>query len=554
MTGEAARETREPVPGGEPNDLILRMRHITKAFGEFKALDDVTFDVRRGEIHAVCGENGAGKSTLMNVLSGVWPRGTYEGEIIYDGHVREFRSIRDSEAVGIVIIHQELALSPYLSVAENIFLGNEKHRRGVIDWDATNEAAARLLAEVGLDIRPQTRVADLGVGHQQLVEIAKALSKDVRLLILDEPTAALNDTDSAHLLDLMRGLRERGISMIMISHKLGEVSHTADRATIIRDGRTIDTAPLHGQGMISEDEIIRLMVGRSLGNRYPDHVSTVGEEILRVCDWSVHHPIDVSRKVVDGAGLTLRRGEIVGLAGLMGAGRTELAMSLFGRSYGTDISGTVLKDGEEISTSTVAKAMGHGLAYVSEDRKVLGLNLIADVRTNTAAAALSKISRHGVVDDSAEREVAERYRRELRIKTASLAAPVGSLSGGNQQKVVLAKWIFTDPDVLILDEPTRGIDVGAKLEIYQIIDSLADSGKAILVISSELPELLGICDRIYAMSQGRITGQLPRAKADQENLMKLMTMENSAVPAGPDDPGVPGGRGGEDRSAKAVAR
>ena len=531
MSGQRAPEGA----GGE--DLILQMRRITKTFGEFTALDEVALDVRRGEIHAICGENGAGKSTLMNVLSGVWPRGTYEGDIIYEGEVRSFRSIRDSEAVGIVIIHQELALSPYLSVAENIFLGNEKHTRGIIDWDATNEEAARLLAEVGLDTRPQTRVADLGVGHQQLVEIAKALSKDVRLLILDEPTAALNDEDSAHLLDLVRGLRERGISMVMISHKLGEVSRIADRATIIRDGCTIRTAPLHGAGAITEDEIIRLMVGRPLDNRYPDHVSTVGEEILQIRDWSVHHPIDTTRKVVDGACLSLRRGEIVGLAGLMGAGRTELAMSLFGHSYGTGISGTVLKNGKEVSTSSVARAMRQGLAYVSEDRKVLGLNLIADVKTNTTAAALGKISRRGVVDDGAEAQVAERYRRELRTKTASLSTPVGSLSGGNQQKVVLAKWIFTDPDVLILDEPTRGIDVGAKYEIYQIIDSLADSGKAVLVISSELPELLGICDRIYAMSHGRITGQLPRDEADQERLMRLMTTEINQTngTAGKDD-------------------
>nr|WP_300336430.1 multiple monosaccharide ABC transporter ATP-binding protein [Actinomyces sp.] len=503
------------------------MRHITKEFGSFKALDDVNLQVRRGEIHAICGENGAGKSTLMNVLSGVWPRGTYDGDIVYDGEVREFRSIRDSEAVGIVIIHQELALSPYLSVAENIFLGNEKQRHGVIDWDTTNDEAARLLMEVGLDVRPQTRVADLGVGSQQLVEIAKALSKDVRLLILDEPTAALNDEDSAHLLDLMWGLRERGISMVMISHKLNEISHTADRTTIIRDGRTIQTSPLHGEGSMSEEEIIRLMVGRSLDNRYPDHESHVGDDVLEIRDWTVHHPIDTKRKVVDGACMTLRRGEIVGLAGLMGAGRTEFAMSLFGRSYGTGITGTVLKEGAEVSTSTVAKAMGQGIAYVSEDRKSLGLNLIQDVKTNTTAAALRKISRRGVVDDDAESEVAERYRRELRTKTTSLSTPVGSLSGGNQQKVALAKWIFTDPDVLILDEPTRGIDVGAKYEIYQIINELADAGKAVLVISSELPELLGICDRIYTMSHGRITGQLPRAEADQESLMRLMTLEDS---------------------------
>ncbi|MBE6474992.1 MAG: ATP-binding cassette domain-containing protein [Actinomyces succiniciruminis] len=513
-------------------DTILEMRHITKAFGSFKALDDVNLEVRRGEILAICGENGAGKSTLMNVLSGVWPRGTYDGDIVYDGKVREFRSIRDSEAVGIVIIHQELALSPYLSVAENIFMGNEKATRGVIDWDATNEAAAKLLQEVGLNIRPQTRVADLGVGQQQLVEIAKALSKDVRLLILDEPTAALNDDDSAHLLDLMWGLRERGITMVMISHKLAEVAGVADRTTIIRDGRTVGTAPLHGEGAIDEDEIIRLMVGRELSSRFPEHTPHVEEEVLRIEHWTAHHPIDTARAVVDDAALTLRRGEIVGLAGLMGAGRTELAMSLFGRSWGTNISGHVYKDGKEISTATVRQAIDNGLAYVTEDRKVLGLNLIQDVKTNTTAAALNKVSSRGIVDDAAEEEVAERYRRELRTKTESLATPVGSLSGGNQQKVVLAKWMFSDPDVLILDEPTRGIDVGAKYEIYQIINQLADAGKAILVISSELPELLGICDRIYTMSQGRITGQLPRAEATQENLMKLMTVEKDAAGRG----------------------
>ncbi|NDR54825.1 ATP-binding cassette domain-containing protein [Actinomyces sp. 565] len=514
-------------------DIILEMRHITKPFGDFKALDDVNLEVRRGEILAICGENGAGKSTLMNVLSGVWPRGTYDGDIVYDGEVRQFRSIRDSEAVGIVIIHQELALSPYLSVAENIFMGNEKSRRGIIDWDATNEAAAELLREVGLSIRPQTRVADLGVGQQQLVEIAKALSKDVRLLILDEPTAALNDDDSAHLLDLMWGLRERGITMVMISHKLAEVAGVADRTTIIRDGRTVHTAPLHGEGAIGEDEIIRLMVGRELSSRFPEHTPHAGEEVLRIEHWTAHHPIDTARAVVDDAALSLRRGEIVGLAGLMGAGRTELAMSLFGRSWGTNISGHVYKNGKEISTATVRQAIDNGLAYVTEDRKVLGLNLIQDVKTNTTAAALNKVSSRGIVDDAAEEEVAENYRRELRTKTESLATPVGSLSGGNQQKVVLAKWMFSDPDVLILDEPTRGIDVGAKYEIYQIINQLADSGKAILVISSELPELLGICDRIYTMSQGRITGQMPRAEATQENLMKLMTIEKDAAGQGP---------------------
>ncbi|WP_127843139.1 sugar ABC transporter ATP-binding protein [Actinomyces wuliandei] len=547
------------------------MRHITKSFGARKALDDVSLEVRRAEIHAVCGENGAGKSTLMNVLSGVWPRGTYDGDVVYDGRVRQFRSVRDSESAGIVIIHQELALSPHLSVAENIFLGNERARHGVIDWEATREAAAALLEQVGLPVPPRTRVGDLGVGSQQLVEIAKALSRRVRLLILDEPTAALNDEDSAHLLELMTGLRDQGMTMVLISHKLGEVSRVAQRATVIRDGRTVRTAPLEGAGSIDEEEIIHLMVGRPLSNRYPERTRPQGATdlaradatradptaqgsgpsgsgdvsdsgtrtsapgvdppLLEVRDWTVHHPADPSRTVVNGAALTLARGEVVGLAGLMGAGRTELAMSLFGRSWGTRISGTVLKEGRPVSTSTVAAAIRHGLAYVPEDRKDLGLNLIQDVRTNTTAAALGRVSRHGVIDPGKEQEVAEEYRTSLRIKTGSLEDPVGSLSGGNQQKVVLARWMLTGPDVLILDEPTRGIDVGAKYEIYQIINELADAGKAVLVISSELPELLGTCDRIYAMSQGRVTGQLPRAEADQEGLMRLMTAETASPAA-----------------------
>ncbi|WP_259390770.1 sugar ABC transporter ATP-binding protein [Actinomyces sp. 2119] len=548
-------------------ETILQMRHITKSFGARKALDDVSLEVRRAEIHAVCGENGAGKSTLMNVLSGVWPRGTYDGDIVYDGQVRQFRSVRDSESAGIVIIHQELALSPHLSVAENIFLGHERARHGVIDWEATSQAAAALLEQVGLSVPPRTRVGDLGVGSQQLVEIAKALSRQVRLLILDEPTAALNDEDSAHLLGLMTGLRDQGMTMVLISHKLGEVSRVAQRATVIRDGRTVRTAPLEGPGGIDEEEIIRLMVGRPLSSRYPERTrprdgtglaqtGTTAQAdpaaqgsgpggsgdgsgsavprpradapLLEVRDWTVHHPADPSRTVVNGAALTLARGEVVGLAGLMGAGRTELAMSLFGRSWGTRISGTVLKEGRPVSTSTVAAAIRHGLAYVPEDRKDLGLNLIQDVKTNTTAAALGRVSRHGVVDSGRERKVAEEYRTSLRIKTGSLEDPVGSLSGGNQQKVVLARWMLTDPDVLILDEPTRGIDVGAKYEIYQIINELAQAGKAVLVISSELPELLGTCDRIYAMSQGRVTGQLPRAQADQEGLMRLMTAETTS--------------------------
>ncbi|MBC7290664.1 MAG: sugar ABC transporter ATP-binding protein [Actinotalea sp.] len=508
------------------NDDILQMRGITKRFPGVIALQDVNLSVRRGEIHAICGENGAGKSTLMKVLSGVYPHGTYEGDIVLDGGPVEFRGIRDSEAQGVVIIHQELALSPYLSIAENIFLGNEQRSgRGVIDWNLTNSRAADLLGQVGLAERPDTKVIDIGVGKQQLVEIAKALSKEVKLLILDEPTAALNDEDSAHLLGLIRGLRDRGITSIIISHKLNEIESIADRTTIIRDGRTIETLDMRGEEPVSEERIIRGMVGRPLDHRFPEHTPSIGEEVLRVEDWTVHHPIDQSRTVVAGASISVRRGEIVGLAGLMGAGRTELAMSIFGRSYGSKISGRVYKDGKQVQLNTVDQAIRHGIAYATEDRKHYGLNLIDTIQHNISASALGKLARRGVVDRRQEGTVAEKYRKDLNIKAPTVQSLVGKLSGGNQQKVVLAKWIYADPDVLILDEPTRGIDVGAKYEIYTIINQLAEQGKGVIVISSELPELLGVCDRIYALSQGRVTGEVTKAEATQERLMQYMTME-----------------------------
>ncbi len=511
------------------NDYILEMRQITKRFPGVVALDDVNLAVRRGEIHAICGENGAGKSTLMNVLSGIYPHGTYEGDIVYDGETMAFRSIRDSERVGIVIIHQELALSPFLSIAENIFLGNERGSRGVVDWNATNSQAAALLARVGLTERPETRVADIGVGKQQLVEIAKALSKEVRLLILDEPTAALNDEDSAHLLGLLRGLREQGITSIIISHKLNELLAIADTITVIRDGHSIETVDNHGAEPVTDERLIRGMVGRSMDHRFPEHTPTVGDEVLRVEDWTVFHPIDQTRKVVDGASISVRRGEIVGLAGLMGAGRTELAMSLFGRTYGARATGRVFKDGTEVHLPTVHAAIRHGIAYATEDRKRYGLNLIDTVQRNISAAALGKLARRGVVDANAETTVAERYRRDMNIKTPTVSALVGKLSGGNQQKVVLSKWIYAEPDVLILDEPTRGIDVGAKYEIYGIIQRLADAGKGVIFISSELPELIGICDRIYAFSQGRVTGEVAREEATQELLMTYMTKDKDVT-------------------------
>ncbi|MBG0829791.1 ATP-binding cassette domain-containing protein [Planomonospora sp. ID67723] len=505
-------------------DHILRMRGITKTFPGVKALQDVNLAVRRGEIHAICGENGAGKSTLMKVLSGVYPHGSYEGEISFDGQPCRFTGIKDSERHGIVIIHQELALSPYLSIAENIFLGNERTRRGLIDWNRTNAEAAELLERVGLRENPVTPAMDLGVGKQQLVEIAKALSKRVRLLILDEPTAALNDEDSAHLLGLLRGLRDEGITSVIISHKLNEIEAIADSVTILRDGRTIETLDMKA-GEVDEDRIIAGMVGRDLEHRFPPHEPRIGEEILRIEDWTVHSPTQHGRVVVSGASLTLRRGEIVGLAGLMGAGRTELAMSVFGRSYGVGISGRVYKNGREIRLGSVREAIAHGLAYATEDRKRYGLNLIEDIKRNVSAAALGKLAGRGWIDDNEEYRVAEGFRADMNIKAPNVMAVTGKLSGGNQQKVVLSKWIFADPDVLILDEPTRGIDVGAKYEIYSIVNRLADQGRAILVISSELPELLGLCDRIYAMSAGRVTGEVSRSDATPERLMQLMTKE-----------------------------
>ncbi|MGV8886406.1 MAG: multiple monosaccharide ABC transporter ATP-binding protein [Microbacteriaceae bacterium] len=506
------------------------MNSITKEFPGVKALDDVTLTVKAGEIHAICGENGAGKSTLMKVLSGVYPYGTYDGDIIYQGQVVKFRDIRSSEAAGIVIIHQELALIPQLSITENIFLGNEPGHGGVIDWVEAHKLSVDLLARVGLNEDPETQIKNLGVGKQQLVEIAKAISKKVKVLILDEPTAALNEAESQHLLDLIRGLKGRGITSIMISHKLNEIEAVADSITIIRDGKTIETLDVHGDG-VDEDRIIRGMVGRTLGHRFPERTTAPGEVFFEVRDWVVQHPLTAERLVVKGSSFTVRRGEVVGFAGLMGAGRTELAMSLFGRSYGKFISGQVFKDGEEIQLRNVTEAIDHGIAYVSEDRKALGLNLLDDIKRAIVSAKLTKISKNLVVNDVAEYQVSEEYRKSLRIKTPTVDEGVGKLSGGNQQKVVLAKWMFTDPDLLILDEPTRGIDVGAKSEIYAIIRELAAKGMGIIMISSELPELLGVSDRIYTIFEGQMTNELTAEQADPETLMKSMTSAKKKVGA-----------------------
>ena len=509
------------------SNSILEMNHITKTFPGVKALDDVTLKVERGEIHAICGENGAGKSTLMKVLSGVYGFGTYTGDIVYENEVRKFSNITDSEAQGIVIIHQELALSPHLSIAENIFLGNEiKNMFGLINWNKTYQEASSLMARVGLKEDPNLPIKDVGVGKQQLVEIAKALSKRVKLLILDEPTAALNDEDSAHLLDLLRDLKVQGITSIIISHKLNEIEAIADTTTILRDGEAIESLNMKGS-KVSQERIIKAMVGREMDNRYPARKADIGEEILRVENWTAYHPIDSSRLVVDDVSINVRKGEIVGLAGIMGAGRTEFARSVFGHSYGTNISGKVYKEGKEISVKTISEAIANGIAYATEDRKRFGLNLIEDVKRNITLASLKSFVKFGLVNANEEYKRASEYRTSMNIKSPSVLSVVGQLSGGNQQKVVLSKWINVNPDVLILDEPTRGIDVGAKYEIYLIIQKLAAEGKGIVVISSELPELIGICDRIYAISEGRITGEVLRKDAKPELLMSYMTMEKS---------------------------
>ncbi len=503
---------------------LLEMRGITKEFPGVKALDTVNLTVKDGEIHALVGENGAGKSTLMKVLSGVYPAGSYDGEIHYDGALAEFGDISDSEAKGVIIIHQELALVPLLSIAENLFLGNERARGGIINWRETNKRTEALLQKVGLKEPPSTLVDKLGVGKQQLVEIAKALSKEERLLILDEPTAALSESDSQALLDLMLELKQQGVTQIIISHKLNEVRRVADSVTVIRDGSTVSTMDAKTQD-ITEDNIVRDMVGRDMAHRYPARERRAGEVLMEVKDWNVWHPLHTDRQVIEDVNMAVRAGEVVGIAGLMGAGRTELAMSIFGRSYGRNISGSVEVGGKPVDVSTVSKAIEAGLAYVTEDRKSLGLILEETIQRNITMANLEEVARGQVLNESAETRVAEEYRKALNIRTPGVFQKVMNLSGGNQQKVVLSKWLFAKPEVLILDEPTRGIDVGAKFEIYGIINDLSKQGKGVIMISSEMPELLGMCDRIYVMNEGAFVGELTAEEASQERIMSLIVTE-----------------------------
>ncbi len=498
--------------------VLLEMRDITKLFPGVRALSDVNITVDEGEIHALCGENGAGKSTLMNVLSGIYPYGTYQGEFYYDGELCQFHTIRDSEKKGIVIIHQELALVPYLSMGENMFLGNEQKRGGRLDWDTTYKKAEEYMQVVGLHENPRTLIKDLGMGKQQLLEIAKALAKNVRLLILDEPTSSLNESDARKLLELlMQFKKERGITSILISHKLNELAYVADKITVLRDGKTIETLQ---KAEVSEARIIRGMVGREMSNRFPSRDTKPSDDVaLEVLNWNVYHPLYAGKKVVDHVSIKVHKGEVVGVAGLIGAGRTELAMSVFGKAYGTKITGTLIKDGVVLELSGVPDAIAHGLAYITEDRKGNGLVLGDSIKHNVTLAHPQAISRRGILDQDREAQSVEVYRNKLDIKCPTIEQKVGNLSGGNQQKVLVGKWMFAHPDVMILDEPTRGVDVGAKYEIYQIINDLVAEGKSILMISSEMPELLGMCDRIYVMNEGKMIAELDRKEATQEVIM-----------------------------------
>ncbi len=499
--------------------VLLEMKNITKTFPGVKALDNVNLKVEEGEIHALVGENGAGKSTLMNVLSGIYPYGTYEGDIIYNGEICKFHKIKDSEEKGIVIIHQELALVPYMSIGENMFLGNEQGKKNAIDWDKTYAEADKYLKMVGLSESSKTLIKEIGTGKQQLVEIAKALAKHAKLLILDEPTSSLNETDSKALLDLMLEFKKQGMTMIIITHKLNEVAYVADKITVIRDGSTIETMDKKTTE-ISEDRIIQGMVGREITDRFPKrHDVKIGDINMEVDNWTVYHPLYPERKVVDDVSINVRKGEVVGIYGLMGAGRTELAMSIFGQSYGTGITGTLKLNGKEVTLKNPQEAIKNKIAYVTEDRKGNGLVLSNPIKINTTLANLDSISKHKVIDKDKEYQVAEKYRQMLKTKCPSVEQNVGNLSGGNQQKVLLAKWMFTEPDVLILDEPTRGIDVGAKYEIYCIINDLVAAGKSVIMISSELPEVLGMSDRIYIMNAAKIVGELKAEEASQEIIM-----------------------------------
>lgn len=505
-------------------ELALQMLKITKEFPGVKALDRVNFSVKKGEIHALCGENGAGKSTLMKVLSGVYPYGSYEGKIMIKGREVQFRNIKESQDAGVAIIHQELALVSEMTVAENIFLGSPLMSDRVIDWNKLYAEAQKWLDEIELDIDPQTKLVELTVGKQQLIEIVKALTKNAEILILDEPTSALTERDAEILFQKLKQLKSRGVTCIYISHKLDEVMRIADSVTVLRDGQTIRTTPIEE---ITEHDIVAQMVGREITEFYPYEKRNLGEEVLKVDKYSFFCST-VQSLLVSDISFSVRKGEILGVSGLMGSGRTELFMSLFGGLEGIK-RGEVIVNNQSVDIQQPLDAINHGLAYVSEDRRRYGLIHEMNIIQNITLSSLQKVKRQGMLDENVELKKSEDLARRVNLRAYSLEALVNQLSGGNQQKVVLSKWLLTDPQVLILDEPTRGIDVGAKFEIYKIIIELAKRGVAIIMVSSELPEVLGMSDRILVIANGQMTGELSRSEATQEEVMKFATMRGDKI-------------------------
>lgn len=506
-------------------DYILEMRGITKDFPGVRALNNVNFKVKRGEVHALVGENGAGKSTLMKILSGVYSTDSHEGKIYVNGQMQYFKNIKDSEIAGISIIYQELTLVKLMSIAENIFLGNEIKKNGIINWNEAMQRTKGLLKEVGLNEHPDTQIISLGIGKQQLVEIAKAIAKKTKILIMDEPTAALNEHESENLLDIMRELKKKGVTCIYISHKLNEVLSIADTITVLRDGNTIISQPTKDNPLINQNWIISNMVGRTITQLFPRKQHTPGDVVLEVKNWNVHNPDMPAKKMINNVNFNVRKGEILGIAGLMGAGRTELLMSLIG-AYGVGVSGQICMDGKCVNLKNPREAIQNGLSYLSEDRKGNGLVLGMSIMENISLASLEKISKNGAINNNEEIKIANEYKEKIRIKAPSIEQKVEKLSGGNQQKVAISKWLMTGPKVLILDEPTRGIDVGAKFEIYNLMNELVDMGMSIIMISSELPEVLGMSDRILVMHDGTFKANLKWEEATQERVMFYATGGN----------------------------
>ena len=498
---------------------LLEMKNIVKEFPGVRALDGVSFTLEEGEFHALVGENGAGKSTLMKVLSGVYPHGTYEGEILVNAETRTFSGVRDSEHAGIAIVFQELSLVKELTVAENIFLGREPARLGVVNWSELYHRATKLLTDLNLEIDPSIEVGSLGIGQQQLVEIAKALSQNAKILVLDEPTAALTESEVETLFGILRKLTARGVGIIYISHKLDEVFAMADRITVLRDGKTVGT---HLAAELTKDKVIAAMVGRDVGDIFPKTHHQFGETAFEVKNLTVFSVDGTRRKLVDDVSFSVRKGEVLGVAGLMGSGRTETLMAIFGAAP-NESSRDVYVEGRHVRIDSPADAIENGVGFVTEDRKRYGLILEQTILDNVTLAGLKKISGAFLTHRTRETMAASGPMRSLRIKANSPFTVTGTLSGGNQQKVVLGKWLLTHPKVLFLDEPTRGIDVGAKQEIYAEINKLAKEGLAIVLVSSELPEVLGLSDRVIVLREGKVSGEFTRTEASPERVMAAAT-------------------------------